>query len=154
MLCRNHREEYATFRGCWKGVSQKWFHVDIHGEPQWLNKHLLLMLVENKRKEPEITPRLEALVKWVIELRRAELEACHCTEEFTLQRICPLGHWEKFAFECSQLTDPNSDPLDTDNLLACNSRGHILNLPWISFCLAVMKIPNPRNLMSHLIRKG
>jgi hypothetical protein len=30
-----------------------------------------------------------ALIKWVIELYQAELEACHYVEEFTLGWICP-----------------------------------------------------------------
>jgi hypothetical protein len=43
MLCHNCQKEYlnTTFRGSWKGASRKWFHVDIHIEPQWMNKHLL-----------------------------------------------------------------------------------------------------------------
>jgi hypothetical protein len=42
-LCRPHRNEYldATFKGCWKGASRKWFLIDTHIEPQWMNKHLL-----------------------------------------------------------------------------------------------------------------
>jgi hypothetical protein len=32
-----------------------------------------------------MTPRLAALVKWVAELHKAGLKACHCVEEFTLQ---------------------------------------------------------------------
>jgi hypothetical protein len=33
-----------------------------------LNKHLLAPLVENKQKEPKMTPHLEALIKRVTEL--------------------------------------------------------------------------------------
>jgi hypothetical protein len=104
LMLRHHcQKEYlnAKFMGSWNGTSQKWFHIDIHTEPQWTNKHLLPPHVEDKRKEPEMTPRLKALVKRVIELRQADLEACHYIEEFTLWRICPLGHREKLAFYCS-----------------------------------------------------
>jgi hypothetical protein len=68
-------------------------------------------LVENKGKEPETTPCLEALVKRVIELHWAGLEVCHCAEEFTLRRILPLDRREKLAFECPWLANPNRDPL-------------------------------------------
>jgi hypothetical protein len=35
MLHRNHREEYlnVTFRGCWKGTSERWFHVNLGNTP-------------------------------------------------------------------------------------------------------------------------
>jgi hypothetical protein len=49
-----------------------------------MNKHLLPLYVEDKWKEPEMTSRMKALVKHVTELPQAVLEACHCTEEFTL----------------------------------------------------------------------
>jgi hypothetical protein len=55
--------------------------------------------------EPEITPRLATLAKWVTKIHQAGLQACHCTEEFTLRWICPLGHQEKLAYECSLLVD-------------------------------------------------
>jgi hypothetical protein len=45
---------------------------------------MLPLLIDNKRGEPEMTPRLAALVKRVAELCDAGLEACHCAEEFTL----------------------------------------------------------------------
>jgi hypothetical protein len=85
MLCHHRRKEYlnAKFRGRWKGASRKWFHVDIHSEIQWMNKHLLLPQVEDKRKEPEMVPHLKALVKRVAKLHQAGLEACHCVEEST-----------------------------------------------------------------------
>jgi hypothetical protein len=57
-----------------------------------------------------MTPRLVALVRWVVELHDFGLQACHCTEEFTLQRIRPLGHREKLAYECPWLADPNHEP--------------------------------------------
>jgi hypothetical protein len=40
----------------------------MHARPQWLNKHLLPLQVEDKRKEPVLTPCLKALVKRVTEL--------------------------------------------------------------------------------------
>jgi hypothetical protein len=42
-LHHNHRKEYLNtkFKGSWKGISQKWFHVDTYIEAQWMNKHLL-----------------------------------------------------------------------------------------------------------------
>jgi hypothetical protein len=46
----------------------------------------------------------------VVELCEAGLKACHCAEEFTLRRICPLGCWEKLAFECLWLDDPSHEP--------------------------------------------
>jgi hypothetical protein len=79
----------------------------MHIPPQWVNRHLLPPLIDNKRGEPKMTPRLAALVKWVIELRDASLQACHCVEEFTLRRIRPLGRWDKLAYECTRLADPN-----------------------------------------------
>jgi hypothetical protein len=45
---------------------------------------MLPLLIDNKRGEPEMTPRLAALVQWVAELHNADLQTCHCTEEFTL----------------------------------------------------------------------
>jgi hypothetical protein len=58
--------------------------------PQWPNKHLLLPLISDKQKAPEMSPRLKALVKRVTELREAGLEACHCAEEFILWWIRQL----------------------------------------------------------------
>jgi hypothetical protein len=57
-----------------------------------------------------MTPRVKALIKWVDELRQVRLEVCHCVEDFTLWRICPLGRREKLTFECPRLADPNHDP--------------------------------------------
>jgi hypothetical protein len=36
MLHCNHRDEYlkVTFKGCWKGSSRRWFHVDLGDAPQ------------------------------------------------------------------------------------------------------------------------
>jgi hypothetical protein len=82
----------------------------MHVLPQWVNKHLLPLLIDNKRGEPKMTLCLAALVKWVAELHDAGLRACHCIEESTLQRIHPLGRWEKLAYECPWLTDPSRDP--------------------------------------------
>jgi hypothetical protein len=84
---RHHRKDHirASFKGSWKGATQSWFLVDMHIEPQWMNKHLLPPLIKDKRREQKVTPRLAALVKWVTELRNAGLQACHCVEEFTLR---------------------------------------------------------------------
>jgi hypothetical protein len=108
MLCRRHQQQYldATFKGCWKGASQKWFLVDMHTDPQCTDKHLLPPMILDKRREPKMAPRLQALVNWVIELRQAGLQACHCVEEFTLRRIHPLDRREKLAYECPHLADP------------------------------------------------
>jgi hypothetical protein len=57
-----------------------------------------------------MTNCLAALTKRVAELRQAGLEACHCNEEFYLQRFRPLGHWKKLAFECPRLADPRREP--------------------------------------------
>jgi hypothetical protein len=60
MSLRRHRQkEYldATFKGCWKGASQKWFLVEMHVLLQWTNKHLLLPQIDDKQGELEITPR-------------------------------------------------------------------------------------------------
>jgi hypothetical protein len=46
-----------------------------------------------------MTDRLAALVKRIAELCQAGLEACHCIEEFHLQRIRPLGRLKTLAFE-------------------------------------------------------
>jgi hypothetical protein len=62
----------------------------MHVAPQWVNKHLLPPLIDNKRGEQEMTSHLAALVKWVAELCNAILQACHCVEEFTLRLIHPL----------------------------------------------------------------
>jgi hypothetical protein len=91
----------ATFKGSWKGASQKCFLVDVHDLPQWANKHLLPPHIDEKWGEPKMTPRLATLVKRVTELCQAGLWACHYAEEFTLWRIHLLSHWEKLAYECS-----------------------------------------------------
>jgi hypothetical protein len=83
----------------------------MHVEPQWVNKHLLLLLIKDKRREPKVTPCLAALVKHVIELRDTSLQACHYAEEFTLQWIHPLDRWEKLAYECPWLVDPRREPI-------------------------------------------
>jgi hypothetical protein len=68
--------------------------------------------IDDKRGEPEITPLLTALVKWVTERCQACLRACHYAEEFTLRRIHPLGHRDKLAFECPWFADPSREPTD------------------------------------------
>jgi hypothetical protein len=57
-----------------------------------------------------MSTHLKALVKRVIKLCEADLEACHCAEEFILWRIHPLGRREKLAFECLWFADPNPNP--------------------------------------------
>jgi hypothetical protein len=52
--------------------------------PQWVNKHLLSPLIDDKQGEPEATPHLAMLVKRVAELYDTGLRACHYAEEFTL----------------------------------------------------------------------
>jgi hypothetical protein len=107
-LRRNRWDEHpkATFKGCWKGSSQGWFHVDMAVVPQWSNKHMLLALIDDKQKAPKMMPRLEALAKHMAAIHEAGLEAHHCTEEFILWWICPLGQREKLAFECPRFADP------------------------------------------------
>jgi hypothetical protein len=58
-----------------------------------------------------MTPRLAALVRQVNELRNSGLQVCHCAKEFTLRLICPFGHREKLAYECSRLADPSHEPV-------------------------------------------
>jgi hypothetical protein len=57
-----------------------------------------------------MTPHLTALVKRVAELHAADLQACHNVEEFTLQWIRPLGHWEKLAYDCPWLANLSREP--------------------------------------------
>jgi hypothetical protein len=64
---------------------KRWFLVDMHVEPQWVNKLLFPPKVKDKRGDPKVTPRLAVLIKRVAELRQAGLKACHCAKEFTLQ---------------------------------------------------------------------
>jgi hypothetical protein len=78
----------------------KWLLIDMYDKPQWTNRQLYSPLVDKKRGEPKMTPRMAALVKRVVELCAVGLRACHCTEEFTLRRIHPLGHRDKLAYDC------------------------------------------------------
>jgi hypothetical protein len=70
-LRRNCRDEYikATFKGCWKGVQQKWIQMDMHVQPPWVNKLRFPPAIKNKQKEPPMTDRLAALVERIAELR-------------------------------------------------------------------------------------
>jgi hypothetical protein len=45
----NYRGEYRNviIRGCWKGSSRRWFHVNLGTAPQWPNKHLLPPLIND-----------------------------------------------------------------------------------------------------------
>jgi hypothetical protein len=114
-LSLSHRcwKEYirASFKGSWKGATQRWFLVDMHVEPQWANKHLLPPLIKNKWGEPKMALRLAALVKWLAELRNAGHRAFHYIEEFTLRRISPLDHREKLTYLCPHLADPSRKPV-------------------------------------------
>jgi hypothetical protein len=107
----HRRAEYikASFKGNWKGASRWWFLVDMHVQPQWVNRHLLPPLIDKKWGEPKMTLHLAALVKRVTELRDFGLRPRHCTEEFTLRRIHPLGRQEKLAYECPRLADPSCE---------------------------------------------
>jgi hypothetical protein len=84
----------------------------MHVDPQWVNKHLLLPLIDIKRGEQEMTPRIAALVNRVAELCNTSLRECHYTEKFTLRWICPLGGRDKLA-ECQRLADPSREPTDS-----------------------------------------
>jgi hypothetical protein len=46
----------------------------------------------------------------VAELRDVGLQACYCTEEFSLWWIHRLGHRDKLAYECSWLDDSKHEP--------------------------------------------
>jgi hypothetical protein len=83
----------------------------MHDQPPWVNKLLFPLAIKNKQSESLMTNRLVALTKRVAELCQAGLKACHCVEEFYLQRIRPLGRGKKLAFECSRLADPHHEPL-------------------------------------------
>jgi hypothetical protein len=95
----------GTFKGCWKGSSQRWFLVDMHVPPQWANRHMLSPLINNKRGKPEMTPCLTALVKKAAELHDVSLRAYHCVEEFILWWIRPLGRQDALSYECPLLAD-------------------------------------------------
>jgi hypothetical protein len=90
----------------------------MHAEPQWLNILLFPPKVKDKSGEPKVTPRLAALMKKVVELRRAGLKACNYDEECTLQRICPLGRRERPAYACPRLADSS---IQAVNLLVVRS---------------------------------
>jgi hypothetical protein len=49
-------------------------------------------------------PRLQALVNRMAELCQTGLRACHYAEEFILQRIQTLGHWERAARQVADQT--------------------------------------------------
>jgi hypothetical protein len=91
-LRRHRRKEYikASFKGSWKGATQGWFLIDMHVQPQWANRHLLPPLIDKKRGELKMTPRLATFVRWVVELHDFGLWVCHYAEEFTLRWIRPL----------------------------------------------------------------
>jgi hypothetical protein len=82
----------------------------MHTDPQWTNKHHLPPPIDDKRREPKMTPCLQALVNQVNELRKSGLQACHYAEEFTLRWIHPLSHQDNLAYECPQFADPTHEP--------------------------------------------
>jgi hypothetical protein len=85
-LHRHRSQQYidATFKSSWKDSQKKCFFVNMHVEPQWVNKLLFPPLVKDKWGELPMTPCLAALVKRVVELCEAGLKAYHRTKEFTL----------------------------------------------------------------------
>jgi hypothetical protein len=56
----------------------------MHVQPQWVNRHLLRLMIDDKRGELKMTPCLATLVKRVAEHSDSSLRPCHCAEEFTL----------------------------------------------------------------------
>jgi hypothetical protein len=116
---RCHRqEEYikASFKGYWKHSKRRWVLVDMHSPAPWENMLLYPLVLKDQRKELPMTARLSALVKRVVELYQAGLEACHCVKEFHLRRICPLDRREKPAYECPRLADPSRYPTEGEIL--------------------------------------
>jgi hypothetical protein len=95
--------------------------VEMHEPVPWVNKLLFPPDVTDKRNEPRMLARLSDLIKWVAELQKAGLKACHCTEEFYLQRIHPLGRRERLAYDCPSLADP------VTNLLMVRSLTSLFN---------------------------
>jgi hypothetical protein len=57
----------------------------MHVPAPWDNKLLFPLIIKSQWKEPLMTDRLSALVKHVVELRKAGREVCHCVEEFHLR---------------------------------------------------------------------
>jgi hypothetical protein len=53
---------------------------------------------------------------WVTELRRAGLEACHCTEEFVTRQIFSLIYREKLAFDSLSFIDLSHNPAPSKTL--------------------------------------
>jgi hypothetical protein len=84
----------------------------MHDQFPWVNKLLFPPTIKNKRMEPPLIDHLAALTKRVAELRQAGVEACHCVEEFYIQRIHPLGCRKILAFECPRISDPYREPLE------------------------------------------
>jgi hypothetical protein len=94
LTLRHHQwKQYldATFKGCWKGATRKWLLIDMHTDPQWTNKYILLPLIDDKPREPEITPRLQVLVDRETELYQTGLQVCHCAEEWAESPSRPSG---------------------------------------------------------------
>jgi hypothetical protein len=81
-LHRHRQKKYikAFFKGSWEGASRRWFLVNMHIQPQWVNMHLLPPLIDKKRGEPKMTLLLAALVRRVAALHDSSLWARHCAE--------------------------------------------------------------------------
>jgi hypothetical protein len=86
----------------------------MHNTALWVNKLSSPPPpnVKDKQKEPRTVAHLSALVKQVAKLHEDNQKVCHCTEEFYLQQIRPLGLRETQAYECPRLNDPSHDPTD------------------------------------------
>jgi hypothetical protein len=84
-----------------------------------------------------MTDHLATLVRRVAEPRQAGLEACHCAEEFYLQRIRPLGRRKTLAFESPRLADPSRDLLPGNFFIfSFNAECHLYHdLTYSSFIL-------------------
>jgi hypothetical protein len=57
----------------------------MHVPAPWDNELLFPLIIKSQWKEPLMTDRLSALVKRVVELRKAGREVCHCVKEFHLR---------------------------------------------------------------------
>jgi hypothetical protein len=126
----------------------------MHIAPQWMNKHLLPPHIDDKRKEPKMTPHLAALAKRVTKLRQAGLWACHYAEEFTLWWIHPLDHREKLAYECPQLADPTREPVDGKILISFVTDVELISDLITSLSYAVLSADKVFWLVSYMFDKS
>jgi hypothetical protein len=74
---RHHWKEYieVVFKRWWKDSQKRWFFVDMHVEPQWVNQLLFPPKIKDKRGEKKVTLRLATLIKRVAELHQVRLKA-------------------------------------------------------------------------------